>query len=161
MNAGTAQKCALNMLSTLIGIRLGHAFDGLMVNVRADNAKLRARAVAIVAEAAAVDGVMPRRPSTKAGGEVKAAILVAAGAGIADASDADRAMPAATCAGRSRELARNTTQGGLNPPTKSLQPETREHHEADDPPFDPKPGAGIRERGHPGAGGRLPSRRRR
>ena len=54
MNAGTAQKCAINMLSTLIGIRLGHAYDGLMVNVAADNEKLRGRAAGIVARAAGI-----------------------------------------------------------------------------------------------------------
>ena len=37
MCAGTAQKAALNMLSTLVGVRLGHVYDGLMVNVTADN----------------------------------------------------------------------------------------------------------------------------
>ena len=41
MGAGTAQKIALNMLSTLMAIRLGHVHDGFMVNVVADNAKLR------------------------------------------------------------------------------------------------------------------------
>jgi N-acetylmuramic acid 6-phosphate etherase len=51
MNAGTAQKCALNMLSTLIGIRLGHVYDGMMVNVRAENDKLKRRATRMVAQA--------------------------------------------------------------------------------------------------------------
>jgi N-acetylmuramic acid 6-phosphate etherase len=87
MNAGTAQKCALNMLSTLIGIRLGHAYDGLMVNLRADNAKLRGRAVAIVGRAAGVDAGTAEAALEKTGGAVKAAILVAAGAGVADASE--------------------------------------------------------------------------
>ncbi len=48
MGAGTAQKAALNMMSTLMGMRLGHVHDGMMVNLRADNEKLRARAVAMV-----------------------------------------------------------------------------------------------------------------
>ena len=48
MGAGTAQKAALNMLSTLVGVRLGHVYDGLMVNVKADNDKLRGRAARIV-----------------------------------------------------------------------------------------------------------------
>jgi N-acetylmuramic acid 6-phosphate etherase len=48
MGAGTAQKAALNMLSTLIGVHLGHVYDGLMVNVTADNDKLRRRAARIV-----------------------------------------------------------------------------------------------------------------
>ena len=49
MGAATAQKIALNMLSTLTGLRLGHVHDGYMVNVVADNAKLRRRAARIVA----------------------------------------------------------------------------------------------------------------
>ena len=49
MGAGTAQKIALNMLSTLAGIHLGHVHDGYMVNLVADNIKLRGRAARIVA----------------------------------------------------------------------------------------------------------------
>ena len=79
MNAGTAQKCALNMLSTLIGIRLGHAYEGLMVNVRAENAKLRSRAAAIVAKAAGVGGKTAEASLARADGQVKAAILIAGG----------------------------------------------------------------------------------
>ncbi len=41
MGAGTAQKCALNILSTGVAVRLGHAYAGLMVNMRPENAKLR------------------------------------------------------------------------------------------------------------------------
>lgn len=77
MNAGTAQKCALNMLSTLTAMRLNHVFDGMMVNLQADNAKLRDRALRIVARAAAVDGTRARAALAATGGAVKPAILVA------------------------------------------------------------------------------------
>src|SRR5918996_953490 len=40
MKAGTAQKITLNLLSSLVMIRLGRVFDGLMVDVQATNAKL-------------------------------------------------------------------------------------------------------------------------
>jgi N-acetylmuramic acid 6-phosphate etherase len=50
MKAGTAQKIALNLLSTSIMIRLGRVYDGLMVDMRVSNRKLRARAVAIVSQ---------------------------------------------------------------------------------------------------------------
>jgi N-acetylmuramic acid 6-phosphate etherase len=80
MNAGTAQKCALNMLSTLIGIRLGHVYDGLMVNVAADNAKLRQRAVGIVARAADAEQAAAASLLERAGGNIKAAILLGKGA---------------------------------------------------------------------------------
>lgn len=45
MGAGTAQKIAFNMFSTMVGIHLGHVLDGHMVNLRADNIKLRGRAI--------------------------------------------------------------------------------------------------------------------
>ena len=81
MGAGTAQKIALNMLSTLIGIHLGHVHDGLMVNLRADNDKLRGRAARIVCG----DRRLRRAEAARAalengGGSVKPAILLAAGA---------------------------------------------------------------------------------
>src|SRR5438445_648529 len=40
MGAGTAEKAALNLLTTLAMIRLGHVYDGLMVGLRVENAKL-------------------------------------------------------------------------------------------------------------------------
>lgn len=78
MGAGTGQKCALNALSTLIGIRLGHGYAGLMVNMRPDNAKLRRRAVAIVARAADTD---ERRAAEAldAAGSIKPAVLLCRG----------------------------------------------------------------------------------
>lgn len=80
MGAGTAQKCALNALSTLLGIRLGHGYAGLMVNMRPDNAKLRQRAVAIVAEAAGVDAGEAAAALARAG-DIKSAVLLCAGTG--------------------------------------------------------------------------------
>lgn len=44
MNAGTAHKAALGLLSSLVMIHLGRVHDGLMVSMRADCAKLIARA---------------------------------------------------------------------------------------------------------------------
>ena len=86
MGAGTAQKIALNMLSTLTAIHLGHVHDGYMVNLHADNAKLRDRAARIVA---AITGAEPSAASAwleAAGGSVKAAILIGMGAGSAEAA---------------------------------------------------------------------------
>ena len=40
MKAGTAQKIALNILSTVLMILLGRVYEGLMVDVRAVNDKL-------------------------------------------------------------------------------------------------------------------------
>ena len=80
MAAGTAQKCALNLLSTLAHIRLGAVHDGLMVSVRADNTKLKARACGIVSRIAKVDPTRAHRALEAAEGDVKPAVLLCAGA---------------------------------------------------------------------------------
>lgn len=80
MGAGTAQKIALNMLSTMMASRLGHVHDGYMVNVVADNHKLRARARRIVMAVADCPEEQAARCLETAAGSVKAAILLAAGA---------------------------------------------------------------------------------
>jgi N-acetylmuramic acid 6-phosphate etherase len=80
MGAGTAQKAALNLLSTLVHIKLGAVHDGMMVNVQAENTKLKARAQAIVSKisgAGADDAATALRLTD---GEVKPAVLVCAGA---------------------------------------------------------------------------------
>ncbi len=79
MGAGTAQKIALNMLSTLMAMELGHVHDGMMVNLRADNAKLRARAASMVARIAGVDVAAASAALDQIGGQVKPAVLVANG----------------------------------------------------------------------------------
>jgi len=86
MGAGTAQKIALNMMSTLMAIELGHVHDGMMVNVRADNAKLRARAQGIVGRIAKVTDDAATTALVAAEGDVKTATLVAAGKISADAA---------------------------------------------------------------------------
>ncbi|WP_254436169.1 N-acetylmuramic acid 6-phosphate etherase [Ruegeria arenilitoris] len=78
MGAGTAQKIALNMLSSLMAVELGHVHGGMMVNLRADNDKLRARATGIVARIADVDANTAQQALETANGEVKPAILIAA-----------------------------------------------------------------------------------
>ncbi len=77
--AGTAQKATLGMLSSLMGFELGHVHQGLMVNLRADNAKLRDRALEIVAVIAGVSEARAEAALREAGGEVKPAILIASG----------------------------------------------------------------------------------
>ncbi|WP_254440380.1 N-acetylmuramic acid 6-phosphate etherase [Ruegeria arenilitoris] len=80
LGAATAQKAALNMLSTLMGVRLGHVHDGMMVNVVADNAKLRQRAEGIIRN---ITGATPQHAADaldRAEGNLKLAVLLAAGA---------------------------------------------------------------------------------
>ncbi|MEU3536731.1 N-acetylmuramic acid 6-phosphate etherase [Streptomyces murinus] len=76
LKAGTAQKLVLNMLSTITMIRLGKTYGNLMVDVRASNAKLRARSRRIVALATGAGDPEIERALTESGGEVKTAILV-------------------------------------------------------------------------------------
>ncbi|WP_323033865.1 N-acetylmuramic acid 6-phosphate etherase [Paracoccus sp. (in: a-proteobacteria)] len=79
MGAATAQKVALNMLSVLVAIRLGHVHDGYMVNLVADNLKLVDRAARIVSDVAHVSRDEAETALTHTGGAVKPAILVARG----------------------------------------------------------------------------------
>lgn len=88
MGAATAQKVALNMLSVLVGIRLGHVHDGYMVNLTADNAKLTDRAARIVAAIAGVTLQTAKDALAETGGAVKPAVLVARGAAPAVAQAA-------------------------------------------------------------------------
>ena len=76
LKAGSATKAVLNAISTAAMVRLGKAYENLMVDLRPTNAKLRDRALRIVAAAA-------RRPRPEAealleaaGGEVKTAIVM-------------------------------------------------------------------------------------
>jgi N-acetylmuramic acid 6-phosphate etherase len=80
MGAATAQKIALNLISTLAGFELGHVHDGYMVNVVADNAKLRDRAARIVAAISGAEPAAARGALATSGGAVKPAVLIAAGA---------------------------------------------------------------------------------
>ena len=80
LGAGTAQKIALNMMSSLMGVRLGHVLDGLMVNVIANNEKLCRRAEEIVMQVTGCDRSTASSNLHKANGAVKEAVLLALGA---------------------------------------------------------------------------------
>lgn len=80
MGAATAQKIALNMMSTLMAIELGHVHDGHMVNVTADNEKLRIRARGIVTAIAGCDEATANSALDDSAGVVKLAVLLASGA---------------------------------------------------------------------------------
>jgi len=88
MKAGTAQKVILNLLSSLVMVRMGRVYRGLMVNMRATNAKLRRRSEIMVCqitdcgEAKAADAIL------QAGGDLKTAVLIAMGADPQEAHDA-------------------------------------------------------------------------
>ena len=79
MKAGTAQKAALTLFSTLTMIRLGRVHAGRMVDVVPGSAKLRTRSLAIVRDLAGVGAAPARRALAGAGGQIKLAVLVARG----------------------------------------------------------------------------------
>lgn len=79
LGAGTAQKIALNLMSTLMGIRLGHVLDGLMVNVVASNVKLRERAENIVMDVTGCDRAAAAGALVQSEGRVKEAALIVKG----------------------------------------------------------------------------------
>jgi N-acetylmuramic acid 6-phosphate etherase len=79
LNAGTAQKAALALISTLAMIRLGHVYDGLMVDVRIDNAKLHRRALATLMHITGSKEGAAEAALALAGGKVKPAALILKG----------------------------------------------------------------------------------
>ena len=79
MKAGTAQKVILTLLSTGIMAGLGRIHRGRMVDMRARNAKLRLRALRMVAELASVTPEAAEVALTRTDGRLKEAILVAGG----------------------------------------------------------------------------------
>jgi N-acetylmuramic acid 6-phosphate etherase len=75
LKAGTAQKLVLNTISTVSMIRLGKTFGDLMVDVRASNEKLEARARRVVALATGAPAQEAERALAAAGGSAKVAIV--------------------------------------------------------------------------------------
>jgi N-acetylmuramic acid 6-phosphate etherase len=87
MKAGTAQKIALNLLSTAIMLKLDRVYGGLMVDMRISNRKLRARAVAMVAQISGADRGKAEAALAAADDQIKLAVLVAMGADVGQARD--------------------------------------------------------------------------
>jgi N-acetylmuramic acid 6-phosphate etherase len=85
MKAGTAQKVVLNLISSGIMLRLGRVYRGMMVNMQPTNAKLKRRAEDMVAQIAHCDPAQAARALEEAEGEIKTAVLLALGAGRAEA----------------------------------------------------------------------------
>jgi N-acetylmuramic acid 6-phosphate etherase len=79
MKAGTAQKIALNALSTALMIRLGRVYGGLMIDMRMSNSKLRGRGASMVAEIAGVDRKTAEAALEATNGNVRRGALVASG----------------------------------------------------------------------------------
>jgi N-acetylmuramic acid 6-phosphate etherase len=88
MKAGTAQKIVLNLLSTLVMVRLGRVYGGLMVDMRATNAKLRRRSEIMVSQITDCSDATAAEAIRLANGDLKAAVLIALGADSAQAQEA-------------------------------------------------------------------------
>jgi N-acetylmuramic acid 6-phosphate etherase len=76
LKAGTAQKVALNTLSTAVMILLGKVYRGLMVDVRAGNEKLVKRSEDILIELTGRNREEVRDALSTAKGSVKLAVLL-------------------------------------------------------------------------------------
>ncbi|HEY0862607.1 MAG TPA: N-acetylmuramic acid 6-phosphate etherase [Lacunisphaera sp.] len=75
LKAGTAQKIALNTLSSAIMVRLHKVHGNLMVDLMPTNAKLHRRAVALTVLATRADEATARRTLEACGHRVKVAIV--------------------------------------------------------------------------------------
>jgi N-acetylmuramic acid 6-phosphate etherase len=86
LKAGSATKAVLNALTTAAMLRLGKAYENLMVDLRPTSDKLVDRSRRIVAAGARVEPRLARRLLARADGEVKTAIVMGRlGLGAADA----------------------------------------------------------------------------
>jgi len=86
MNAGTAQKIVLNLFSTAVMVKMGRVYRGLMVDMRARNAKLRRRAEVMVSEIIQCPEGDATRYLDQADGDVKTAVLLGLGLGRSEAA---------------------------------------------------------------------------
>ncbi|GBF59287.1 N-acetylmuramic acid 6-phosphate etherase [Candidatus Phycosocius bacilliformis] len=79
MKAGTAQKIALNALSTAIMIRLGLVYEGRMVAMQISNRKLLGRARTMIMELTACSASQADAALEASGQDIRAAILLIKG----------------------------------------------------------------------------------
>jgi N-acetylmuramic acid 6-phosphate etherase len=82
MNAGTAQRVTLNLLSTLVMIRLGRVYRGLMVEVQAANTKLTNRKEEMLVYLTGRTRGDARLALASANGSIKLAVLLLYGCGV-------------------------------------------------------------------------------
>jgi N-acetylmuramic acid 6-phosphate etherase len=79
LKAGTAQKIVLNLFSTMVMVRMGRVYRGLMVHMQPTNEKLRRRAAQMVVTLTGCTMEDAAAAMTKADGDVKLAVLIARG----------------------------------------------------------------------------------
>jgi N-acetylmuramic acid 6-phosphate etherase len=86
LKAGTAQKMVLNMLSTAAMVRLGHAYENLMIDAVMTNEKLQERAVRILMEASGASVSEAEQALRAAGHSMRVGLVMlklGVGAGVA------------------------------------------------------------------------------
>ena len=76
LKAGSATKAVLNAITTAAMVRLGKAYENLMVDLRPTSAKLVDRTRRVVAAAARIPEREAERLLRETGGEVKTAIVM-------------------------------------------------------------------------------------
>ena len=86
MKAGTAQRIALNSLSSLVMIRLGRVYRGLMVDLKAVNKKLIRRSEKILLELSGRSRADVHDALHRADGNVKTALLLLEGCDLEEAT---------------------------------------------------------------------------
>jgi N-acetylmuramic acid 6-phosphate etherase len=86
MKAGTAQRIALNLLSSLVMIRLGRVYRGLMVDLKAVNKKLLRRSEKILLELSGCSREEVQDALRRTDGNVKTALLLLEGCDLAEAA---------------------------------------------------------------------------
>jgi N-acetylmuramic acid 6-phosphate etherase len=82
MNAGTAQRVTLNLLSTLVMIRLGRVYRGLMVDMQASNKKLTRRKEEMLVYLTGKSRAEAQAAIAAAKGDLKLAVLLLHGCDV-------------------------------------------------------------------------------
>jgi N-acetylmuramic acid 6-phosphate etherase len=87
MKAGTAQRITLSLLSSLVMIRLGRVYEGLMVDVQSSNKKLQQRSEKMLLHLTGKSEAEVRKALQVAEGSVKLAVLILNGCELGEAKD--------------------------------------------------------------------------
>ncbi len=85
MKAGTAQRITLSLLSSLLMIRLGRVYDGMMVDVQPTNRKLAQRSEAMLVHLTGRKVKDVRAALARANGSIKLAVLLLKGCELEEA----------------------------------------------------------------------------
>jgi N-acetylmuramic acid 6-phosphate etherase len=93
LKAGTAQKIALNTFSSSVMVRLNKTYGHLMVDLRATNAKLQRRALALTVNASGANEATALAALQASGMRVKVALVMLKA--VVDAAEAQRRLDAA------------------------------------------------------------------